>query len=55
MSSIKQCKCNANVECLEQTKCSSCGWNPDVAQERLLKRIPSATSALKKDGRNPHE
>ena len=31
------CKFNKNfcVDCMEQNKCSKCGWNPEVKKERI--------------------
>lgn len=29
------CPGNGAVVCMNQTKCDRCGWNPDVAAERL--------------------
>lgn len=28
------CKFNKRIDCME-CKCNSCGWNPDVARERI--------------------
>ncbi len=29
------CPCNKGVECVEQTGCAVCGWNPEVFAKRL--------------------
>lgn len=32
------CVFNSGVECDDQTKCGSCGWNPEVIKQRALNR-----------------
>lgn len=32
---VQPCPHNSGVECLHQSDCDSCGWNPLVAEERL--------------------
>ena len=34
---IMNCPHNAGVDCLDDTQCHRCGWNPVVATERLRK------------------
>lgn len=29
------CKHNYGVECLDQSKCGTCGWDPETARRRL--------------------
>lgn len=29
------CQFNKCVDCMEQDKCWKCGWNPEVARERI--------------------
>lgn len=31
------CKFNHSVDCFECADCHNCGWNPDVAAERIEK------------------
>ena len=32
-----QCNFNKAVQCLDKSKCSHCGWNPTVFEERRVK------------------
>lgn len=34
-----QCPFNAWVKCQEKSKCSKCGWNPKVGNERMALRF----------------
>jgi len=33
-----ECKKNDGVGCFDQTKCKSCGFNPVVARERIVRK-----------------
>jgi hypothetical protein len=41
-----KCDFAENVEC-EKKKCSTCGWNPEVAQKRLEAIIAKMTGEKK--------
>lgn len=34
-----QCPFNAWVKCPEKKKCTQCGWNPKVENERMARRF----------------
>ena len=34
---IPRCRFNRVIECRDQTKCSRCGWDPEVAEARLAR------------------
>ena len=32
---VSKCRHNKFVECADRAKCTACGWNPEVANDRL--------------------
>lgn len=42
---LPSCKFNRGVICMEQETCEKCGWNPEVAEERLWKYVDAHEEA----------
>lgn len=34
---LTRCIYNRNIQCLDPTQCSHCGWDPEVAEARLAR------------------
>ena len=34
---VVECRHNGFVDCVNRSECKSCGWNPEVARDRLEK------------------
>lgn len=45
---LPSCKFNRGVICLEQEGCEKCGWNPVVAEERLIRFLNAKVEACGK-------